>query len=416
MSVRAEVVGVGTEILLGQIANTNVVTISRALAAIGVDCVLHVAVGDNEERIASVLADACARSDAVVVTGGLGPTQDDVTREAVARLTGRLLVRDPEVVEEIRARFARMGRAMPPANERQADRPEGALLLPNPLGTAPGFRVEHGRAAIFALPGVPHEMEAMLEGHVLPDLSARSGAGTRIVSRVVRTAGQSESGVADALAPVWDAMPADVTMAYLAGGGEVRVRLTAKGDDAAAVASALDAAERDVRARLGPLAFGVDDESLEVVAGRLLRARGWTLGVAESLTGGMVGARVTDVAGASDYFRGSIVAYSTQAKAAVLGVDPALLSDPGPVSAAVARAMASGARRALDADVGLATTGVAGPAEQDAPVGTVLLAVDGPLGAADRGIGLPGGRANVRALATTAALNLLRLYLEERLG
>ena len=412
---RAEVVAVGTELLLGDIVNSNAAEIGRALAEIGVDHYRSVAVGDNEGRIGEAIGAALERAEAVIVTGGLGPTQDDVTREAIAALTGRALRRDESIVQQLRERFASFGREMPERNLRQADVPEGATVIELTFGTAPGLIVPHGDGVIYAVPGVPAEMKDMLARAVLPDLMTRMGGAASIRSRVVRVAGVSESAVAEALAPVWDMLGNGVTMAFLAGGGEVRVRLTAKGDDDARVTELLDAAEAAVRAALGSAIVGLDDETLEQVVGNLLLTHDWTLAAAESLTGGLFSSRVVSVAGASEYFRGSIVSYATDVKASALGVDQGVLDEHGPVSAPVARAMAAGARERLGADVGVALTGVAGPIEQGKPVGTVVIAVDGPLGAAHREVRLPGDRNTVRTLATGAALNLLRLYLLEAL-
>lgn len=410
---RAEVVAVGTELLLGDIDNTNASFIGRALAGIGVDCFVHTAVGDNTERIADALRAALTRADAVIVTGGLGPTQDDVTREAIAVVTGAALRRIPELEERLRRRFAEFGRPMPEANLRQAEVPGGARVIDQTFGTAPGLIVEHEGGVIYAVPGVPAEMRDMLERAVLPDLMVRMGEAARIVSRVVRVAGMTESGVAEHLAPVWDSLGEGVKMAFLAGGGEVRVRLTAKAPDDARAQELLAAAEARVRAVLGAAVVGTGDETLEAVTGALLLARGWTLGCAESLTGGALGARIVSVPGASEYFRGSIVSYATSSKRDLLGVPPEDLERHGPVSPPVARAMAEGARRVLGADVGLAATGVAGPVAQGRPVGTVVLAVAGPHGVTHREVRLPGDRTTVRTLAAGAALNLLRLYLME---
>jgi nicotinamide-nucleotide amidase len=412
---RAEVIAVGTELLLGDIANTNAAHIGRALASVGVDCFIHTAVGDNEERIADAIATALARADAAIVTGGLGPTQDDVTREAISRATGRALVRDDRIAEALRERWRTFGREMPAMNLRQADVPEGATVIEVTFGTAPGLIVPHGDGAIYALPGVPAEMEDMLARAVLPDLMGRMGEPARIRSRVVRVAGMSESAVAELLAPTWEVTGEGVTMAFLAGGGEVRVRLTAKGDEDARVDELLVAAEATVRAVLGAAVVGLDDDTLERIVGRLLLARGWTLAAAESLTGGLFSSRVVSIAGASEYFRGAVVAYATGAKSDVLGVAEEILDEHGPVSAPVARAMATGARRVLGADVGIGLTGVAGPLEQGKPIGTVVIAVDGPLGVAHREVRLPGDRNVVRTLAAGTALNVLRLYLLEAL-
>ncbi|HLW17127.1 MAG TPA: competence/damage-inducible protein A [Actinomycetota bacterium] len=410
---RAEVLSVGTELLLGDIVNTNAAHIGQALASIGVDCFMHTTVGDNEKRIADAIGAALSRADAVIITGGIGPTQDDVTREAISAVTGRALVRDPKIEENLRRRFAEFGRPMPEMNVRQADVPDGASIIEQSWGTAPGLIVPHGAGVIYAVPGVPAEMEDMLSRAVLPDLLRRAGQPSQIVSRVVRIAGVSESTIAEQLRDVWDVLGGETTMAFLAGGGEVRIRLTAKAPDPSRAQELVAAAETTVRASLGAAVVGVDGETLETVVGTLLLARGWSLGAAESLTGGALGSRITSAAGASEYFRGSIVSYATEVKEELLGVPASILDEHGPVSEPVARAMAQGARDRLKADVAVALTGVAGPTEQGRPVGTVVVAVAGPLGNVVREIRLPGDRNTVRTLAVSAGLNLVRLYLLE---
>ena len=412
---RAEVLSVGTELLLGDIVNTNAAHIGQALASIGIDCYVHTTVGDNEQRIADAIARALERADAVIITGGLGPTQDDVTREAIAAVTGRKLIRDPKIEDALRRRFAEFGRPMPEMNVRQADVPDGASIIEQSWGTAPGLIVEHGEGVIYAVPGVPAEMEDMLARAVLPDLLLRAGQPSQIVSRIIRIAGVSESTIAEQLGDVWDILGGETTMAFLAGGGEVRIRLTAKATDPARAKELVAAAEASVRASLGAAVVGVDDETLESVVGQLLLARGWSLGAAESLTGGALGSRVASSAGASEYFRGSIVSYATGVKEDVLDVPAWVLDEHGPVSEPVARAMAQGARDRLKADVAVALTGVAGPTEQGRPIGTVVIAVAGPLGEVAREVRLPGDRNTVRTLAASAGLNLVRLYLLEAL-
>ena len=414
---RCEIVGVGTELLLGQIINSNAAWIGQRLADVGWDCLRHTAVGDNEERIAGVLREALDRADAVIVTGGLGPTQDDVTREAVAAVAGVALRRDPAIERWLEERFARFGvQRMARMNLRQADVPEGARTIDNPRGTAPGLIVEVGGKPLYAVPGVPREMEGMLERVVLPDLAARAGEGRAIVSRTLRTAGVGESLLADRLTPLWESTGAageGVTMAYLASPGEVRVRLTAVGATREEALARIGPVEQAIRDELGAVVYGLDDETLERAVARLLGESGQTLATAESLTGGLVGGRVTTVPGASDYYRGGVVAYATEAKATILGVDQKLLDEHGPVSEPVAAAMAEGVRRAFAADVGLATTGVAGPTEQGGhPVGTLCLAVADAVGTATITRRAPGDRAQVRAWATTVALDLLRRRLE----
>jgi len=415
--VRCEIVGVGTELLLGQIINSNAAWIGQRLAEVGWDCLRHTVVGDNEERIAEVLREALERADAVIVTGGLGPTQDDVTREAVAAVAGVALRRDPAIERWLGERFARLGMGpMARMNLRQADVPEGARSIDNPRGSAPGLMIQIGGKPLYAVPGVPREMEGMLERVVLPDLAARAGEGRAIVSRTLRTAGVGESLLAERLTPLWESTGAageGVTMAYLASPGEVRVRLTAVGATREEALARIAPVERAVREELGAVVYGLDDETLEQAVARLLGQRRRSLATAESLTGGLVGGRVTTVPGASDYYRGGVVAYATEAKVAVLGVDQKLLDEHGPASEPVAAAMAEGARLAFAADVGLATTGVAGPAEQDGrPIGSVCLAVADAAGTVTSTIRAPGDRTQVRAWATTIALDLLRRRLE----
>ncbi len=413
---RCEIIGVGTELLLGQIVNTNAAWIGQRLADVGWDCLRQVAVGDNEGRIADAVRESLGRADAVIVTGGLGPTQDDVTREAVAAVAGVPLVRRPELERWLTGRFARMGgRRMAAMNLRQADVPEGARAIDNPLGTAPGLIVEVGGKVIYAVPGVPREMQRMLERVVLPDLAARAGEGRAIVSRTLRTAGIGESLLAERLTPVWESVGGGggVTLAYLASPGEVRVRLTAVGATRDEALAAIEPVELAVRAELGTIIYGVDEQTLEDRVGELLLAAHATLATAESLTGGLVGGRVTAVAGSSDYYTGGVVAYATEAKEGILGVDGELVAEHGAVSEPAAAAMAAGVRRLFGADVGLATTGVAGPAEQEGkPVGTLLLAVADAAGTVTEPARAPGDRTHVRAWATTMALDLLRRRLE----
>jgi nicotinamide-nucleotide amidase len=412
---RCEIIGVGTELLLGQIVNTNAAWIGERLAMVGWDCLRHTVVGDNEERIATAIREALERADAAIVTGGLGPTQDDVTREAIAAVAGVPLVRQPGIEQWLRERFAQVGRLrMAEMNLRQADVPEGARTIDNPVGTAPGLIVEVKGKPVYAVPGVPREMQGMIERVVLPDLAARAGEGRAIVSRTLRTAGIGESLLAERLTPLWESV-SNVTMAYLASAGEVRVRLTAVGASREEALAGIAPVEAAIRAELGDAVYGLDDETLEAAVGRLLRSSKHTLACAESLTGGLVGGRVTAVAGASDYYRGGVVAYATEAKASVLEVAVDLLATHGPVSEPVAAAMAEGVRRLFGATTGLATTGVAGPAEQDGhSVGTVCLGLADDEGTVTTLLHAPGDRAQIRAWATTGALNLVRRRLEGR--
>jgi nicotinamide-nucleotide amidase len=410
---RCEVIGVGTELLLGQIVNTNAAWIGQRLAMVGWDSLRHTVVGDNEERIATAIQEALERADAVIMTGGLGPTQDDVTREAIAAVVGVKLVRQPELEQWLRERFARFARGrMAEMNLRQADVPEGGHVIDNPVGSAPGLIVEVKGKPIYAVPGVPREMQEMLERVVLPDLAARAGEGRAIVSRTLRTAGIGESLLAERLTPLWESV-SDVTIAYLASAGEVRVRLTSVARTREEALAAIAPVEAAARAELGDAVYGLDDETLEAAVGRLLRSCGRTLASAESLTGGLVGGRITTIAGSSDYYRGGVVTYATESKATVLGVDRDLLAEHGPISEPVAAAMAEGVRRLFDATTGLATTGVAGPTEQGGqPIGTVCIAVAGDGGTRTELMNAPGDRAQIRAWATTGALDLVRRHLE----
>ncbi len=401
-----EIVGVGTELLLGQIPNTNAQKISQALAAIGVNVFWHTVVGDNLNRMSGAISQALERADFVIVTGGLGPTPDDITREGVAHALGRPLVRDEGLAATIRAIFERLGRPMPEENLRQADLPEGAVAIA-PEGTAPGFFIESSSKLLFALPGVPWEMEAMLAKTVLPELRARAGAGA-IVSREVLVVGLGESHTNQRIGDIVAAQT-NPTIAYLAGGGQVRVRLTAKAATEAAALDLLAPVEDAIRRRLGDNAVEGDDPSLAGALGRLLRARGATVAVAESLTGGLIAAELTEQPGASDFFLGSLVTYATEAKRELAGVDLEILSNPGPVSAEAAAALAEGAAKRLGADLGISATGVAGPAEHDGkPVGTLYVAATWAGRTEVREARGYGDRDNIRTMAVTYALDLGR--------
>jgi nicotinamide-nucleotide amidase len=410
---RAEIVGIGTELLLGQIANTNAQWISERLAAIGVDVLHHQVVGDNLERIVEALRLGLSRADVVVTTGGLGPTQDDITRDALAVATGVELVRLPEIEEMIRARFARAGREMPESNLLQADVPGGGRYIPPRLGSAPGLVCEVGGRRIYALPGVPAEMKEMMEARVLPELAEVAGR-SALVSRVVRCVGIAESKVAELLDDLFRGSE-NPTVAFLAGGGEVKVRVTAKAASPAEAGALVAPFVDEVARRIGDCVFSKDDEDLEEVVGRLLRAAGRTLACAESLTGGELGARITSVPGASDYFLGSAVCYSTAAKHALLGVSQETLDGPGPVSCECAREMAEGARRAFGAEMAVSLTGAAGPeGHGGAEPGRVWVALDSDSTSHQRALRTPGDRATVRRWAEQAALDLVRRHLEGR--
>ncbi|MGH9224247.1 MAG: competence/damage-inducible protein A [Acidimicrobiales bacterium] len=406
---RCEVLAVGTELLLGQIVDTNSAWIGDCLALAGIDCHYQTRVGDNEGRIAEALRLALERNDAVLVCGGLGPTQDDITREAIARVLGVPLERDPAMVASIRSLFESRRREMPESNVRQADRPAGATFIPQVRGTAPGLICDAGGGkVIYAVPGVPHEMQEMIERAVIPDLQRRAGQPFVILSRLLRTWGLGEAGLAELVAPRVDTQ-SNPTIAFLAQGIEgVNLRLTAKAPDLAEARALLDAEEAELRALLGDIVFGVDGQGMERVVASLLGERGLSVGVAESLTGGLVGARLAETEGASEWFRGSIVAYDSKVKFDLLDVPE------GPVvTAEAASAMAVGAARALRADVGLGVTGVAGPTSQEGqPIGTVFMAVSvrGDVDTAE--VHFPGDRQHVRQFATISLLDMLRRRLQ----
>ena len=407
---RAEIVAVGTELLLGQIANTNAAWISGRFAEIGVDVLRHQVVGDNAERIEDAIATAVARSDVVIVSGGLGPTQDDITRPALARIASVPLIRRPEIEAELRDRFRTRGRTMPEGNLAQADVPEGGRYLAPQRGTAPGLVLEIGATRVYALPGVPAEMREMMEGVVLRELAELAGPAS-LVSRTLRCYGLAESRIAELLDDLYHGA-SNPTVAYLAGGGEVHVRLTAKSSTREDAGSQLEPLELAVRDRLGDHVYGVDDETLEAVVGRLLSERDRTIACAESLTGGGLGERITAVPGASVYFLGSAVTYSLEAKRSILGVSDATLTGPGPVSAECAAEMAAGARRVFGADVAVALTGVAGPDPHGGTeAGQVWIALDALDVQHQHGFRWPFDRELVRRFSEMAALDLVRRHL-----
>lgn len=404
-----EMLAVGTELLLGQIVNGNAAEIGRRLADAGLGHFRQVVVGDNLPRIVSAIREAAGRADALIITGGIGPTQDDLTRDALAEAAGVALAFSDEYAEHLRTWWERRGREMPASNLRQAEYPAGAEMIPNPKGTAPGLRLRVGSCWVFALPGVPQEMLPMVDGHVIPFLLEQSGedAGV-IVSRVLRTWGESESRIAEIVGDLYDASD-NPTLAFLASGGEIKLRVTARARTREEAEVLIGPVAEEVRRRLGTLVFAEGDDTIERLVLRSCRERGWTLATAESATGGLIAAALTGVPGASEVMRGSVVAYNPEVKTSLLGVDPALLEAEGVVSEPVALAMAAGARNALGADVAIAVTGSAGPDALERPPGTMVVAVATPEGAMARTLRLPGDRERVRVYTTTAALHLARL-------
>ena len=405
---RCSVVAVGTELLLGQIVDTNSSWLGEQLAAAGIDSLFQVKVGDNLARIVATLRSTLAEADAIIICGGLGPTHDDITREAIAEIMGVELEMNDEVALVIDQLFTSRGRRMPQNNLRQAMVPKGAKIIEQRRGTAPGLICPVGEKVMYAVPGVPFELYEMFERAILPDLLARSGEASVIKSRVLRTWGDSESGLNERLVGVINELEkvGNPTLAFLASGWEgIKVRLTAKANTAGQAIELLDTWDAKVREQVKDLVFGVDEQNMETVVLQTLRNKKLTLAVAESVTGGLVSGRLTAIAGASDVFRGSIVSYDSEIKFDLLNVTR------GPVvSESAAKEMAIGIRKTLGSDIGLALTGVAGPNEQDGvKVGTLCVGLALPNGEVrSTTFNLPYGREQMRQFSVISALNFLR--------
>ena len=405
---RCSVVAVGTELLLGQIVDTNSSWLGEQLAAAGIDSLFQVKVGDNLARIVATLRSTLAEADAIIICGGLGPTHDDITREAIAEIMGVELEMNDEVALVIDQLFTSRGRRMPQNNLRQAMVPKGAKIIEQRRGTAPGLICPVGEKVMYAVPGVPFELYEMFERAILPDLLTRSGEASVIKSRVLRTWGDSESGLNERLVGVINELEkvGNPTLAFLASGWEgIKVRLTAKANTEDQAIELLDTWDAKVRGQVEDLVFGVDAQNMESVVLQKLREKKLTLGVAESVTGGLVAGRLTAIAGASDVFRGAIVSYDSEIKFDLLNVTN------GPVvSESAAKEMAIGVRKTLGSDIGLALTGVAGPAEQDGvKVGTLCVGLAMPNGdVRSTTFSLPYGREQMRQFSVISALNFLR--------
>ena len=405
---RCEVVAIGTELLLGQIVDTNSSWLGEQLALAGIDSHFQTKVGDNHGRIVASLRLALSRSDAVIVCGGLGPTQDDITREAIAEVMGVSLVRHPEIGDRIRSRFEARGRRMPENNLRQADVPTGASIIAEMPGTAPGLVCPVGAQVIYAVPGVPYELKEMFEGTILADLRRRAGLRSVIRSRVLRTWGESESGLAETLSGRIAELDrlGNPTLAFLASGIEgIKVRVTAKAADAEAAGALLAAEEARLRERLGDLVFAVDDDNMEATIVALLGARGLRIALAEAATGGLMSARLSAVPGSEGVLAGAVTVPTEDAAKAI--------GAPGGIGgAAAASALAQAARARFAADIGLANA-VAQSAEEEAR-GTTHLGLATATGTRSEVVHLPGDRTRVRQYAVISLLNLLRLDLRGR--
>lgn len=405
---RCEVIAIGTELLLGQITDTNSSWIGEQLALAGIDSLHQVKVGDNIERMVECIRHALARGDAVITCGGLGPTQDDITREAIAEVMGVPLVRHPEIGDRIRHMFESRGRAMPDNNLRQADVPEGASTIPEMPGTAPGLLCPVGEKVIYAVPGVPHEMRTMMNGTILPDLQRRAGFTGIIKSRVLRTWGHSESGLAELLTERIEVLDAagNPTLAFQASGIEgIKVRITVKAADESSALAMLDEEEREVRGILGDYIFGIDAETMESVVLDRLREKGLTLAVAEITSGGLISTRLTAIDASGEVFRGSVVPVAGAVRETLLGVPHDAIG-----TEKAAGIMAAAVREALGADIGISTTGLhdlSGPSPL--PPGTTFLGIATAEGTSVEQVRLPGDRERIRQFSVISLLNYLRL-------
>ena len=404
----AEIIAIGSELLAPDRTDTNSLWLTEQLNRLGIEVKLKTIVGDDDARLEEAIKDAVRRSKVVITTGGLGPTEDDITRKITARALGRRLLLDEVVLAEIRQRFQSFGVNMPERNSRQAMVIEDAEVLPNPNGTAPGMFMDHQGTAVVLLPGPPREMRPMFENHVAERLAGRAGS-LRVVRRILRVAGMGESAVDEKIAPVYTKYDNPVTT-ILFNQSEIEIHLTARGRTEKEANELLDSLSGQIEERLGNSVFSFAGETMEQIVGLKLALGGYTLAVAESCTGGLLAQRITDVPGSSKYFIGGLIAYANELKTKALGVEPMLLLEHGAVSAPVAEAMAEGIRSQAQTDFGLSITGIAGPGggTEEKPVGTVFIALADDVKTVHRRFHLPGDRQLIRWRASQAALDLLR--------
>lgn len=405
----AEILTVGTEILLGDLVDTNSAYLGGRLAALGVSVYRHTTVGDNAERITAALREAASRADLVITTGGLGPTSDDLTNQCLGEAAGREMVEYPEARSHVDEMFRRFGREPTPSNYKQAVFPEGTELIPNPVGTAMGAMLELDGALVATFPGVPGEMRRMFEDTLEPLIRERSEGA--IVSRTLWFTGIGESALAEQVQDLLDA--SDPTVAPLAGQGKVRLRITTRANTPEEAQKKIAPVAGEILVRLGDYYFGEDDETLESALGKLLTERDATLALAESCTGGLLAKRLTDGAGASAYFVEGLVTYSNESKERLLGVPNELLVEHGAVSEPVAGAMAEGVRKVAGTDYGLSVTGVAGPSggSEEKPVGLVFVGVSDEMGTEVERLDLSAWRRSreaIRERSANRAFDLLR--------
>lgn len=407
-SLTAEIIAIGSELLSSDRTDTNSLWLTEKLNRLGIEVKLKTIVGDDDARLEEAIRDATKRAKVIITTGGLGPTEDDITRKITARALGRRLLLDEQVLEEIRTRFKAFGVVMPERNSRQAMVIEEAEVLPNPNGSAPGMFLDHNGTAIVLLPGPPREMRPMFENHVAARLSQRAG-GLRVVRRVLRVVGLGESAVDERIAPIYTQYDNPVTT-ILFNQSEIEIHLTARGRTEKEAEDLLDRLAGQIEEELGNAVFSFAGETMEEVVGLKLTLGNYTLAVAESCTGGLIAQRLTDVPGSSKYFIEGVVAYSNDAKTRTLGVEPMLLMEHGAVSGPVAEAMAEGVRKRAGTDFGISVTGIAGPGggTEEKPVGTVFIGISSEAGTEHRKLKLPGDRNLVRWRSSQAALDLLR--------
>ncbi len=407
-TITAEIIAIGSELLAPDRSDTNSLWLTEKLNSIGIEVKLKTIVGDDDSRLEEAIRDATRRSKVVITTGGLGPTEDDITRKVAARALGRRLLLDDALLEGIRRRFESFGLMMPERNSRQAMVIDGAAVLDNPNGTAPGLFIEYEGTSVALLPGPPREMQPMFEHHVRPRLAEKAG-NVRVVRRVLRVAGIGESAVDEKIAPIYTRYTNPQTT-ILFNQSEIEIQLTARGRTEADAELLLDKLSGELEERLGHAIFAFRGEKMEEIVGLRLTIGGYTLAVAESCTGGLIAQRLTEVAGSSKYFIEGVVAYSNDAKTKTLGVEPILFLEHGAVSAAVAEAMAEGVRKRAATDFGLSVTGIAGPSggTEEKPVGLVYIALASEVITEHRKFTLPGDRHLIRWRASQAALDLLR--------
>jgi len=406
--VKAEVITIGDELLRGEIIDSNKSFISDRLLRLDIETHFHGSVRDVPEDMTDAFQRAAARSDIIFVSGGLGPTRDDLTAEVLGASFGRALVLDEAALAGIKAFFAGVGREMTENNASQAYFPEGAEVLANPIGTAPGFLLEVNGARFFAMPGVPRELYRMMDEQVLPRIESRIGASTVVRATLLRTFGTGESSLDDQLKDI--ATDGNVDLGFRTAFPDNYLRPLARAATAEQAEALLADVCNAIRERLGAIVYAEGDTTLEQVVGELLREQGRSIALAESCTGGLIAERMTDVPGSSDYFLGGVVAYANAAKAALLGVPESLLTEHGAVSEPVARAMAEGARQRFGADIGVATTGISGPGggSEDKPVGLVHLALADATGTHADHFVFPLDRTRHRLITTQMALDWVR--------